>query len=104
GACKIGAEGQRFAHRGDHGGKSVTERDGTQAHAVLDELVPVGVPDVTPLPARDDAGRKFRELVRTFRVGVTTSRYQLFQTSLKRTRPVEIHGLPHGSSPHATQG
>jgi hypothetical protein len=48
----------------------VTERDGAQAHAVLDELVTVCVPDVRALPANENARRLDRKLVGPFRIGV----------------------------------
>ncbi len=51
----------------------VAERDGPKPHAVLDELVAVGVPDATAGAARDQARRELGKLVVAFRVRVRTA-------------------------------
>ena len=51
----------------------VAERDRTQPHAVLDELVAVDVPDVTALAARYQRRRELWVLVVALGVGVATA-------------------------------
>ena len=51
----------------------MAERDRAQAHAVLDELVAVDVPDVAALAARDEARRELGVLVVALRVGVAAA-------------------------------
>ena len=79
GPGEVGAELERRAHRLDHRGIGVAERDRAQAHAVLDELVAVDVPDVAALAARDQRRRELRVLVVALGVGVAAARHERAQ-------------------------
>ena len=55
---------------GDDGLEGMTESYGPEPHPVLDELVSVCVPDVTPRPSNEDARRFFRILIDALRIRV----------------------------------
>ena len=77
GPREVGAERQRRAHGLDHRRVGVPERHRAQAHAVLDELVAVGVPDVAAGAARDHGRRQLGELIVALGVGVAPARHEL---------------------------
>ena len=55
----------------------VAERDGPQAHAVLDELAAVEIPDVAAASPDDESGRALGVLVVALRVRVGAARDEL---------------------------
>jgi hypothetical protein len=52
----------------------VTERHGTQAHVVLDEFIPVGIPRVGASAAHDESWRLERELIVALGIGMGAAR------------------------------
>jgi hypothetical protein len=57
----------------DDGWISVPQRDGTQAHAGLDELVPVYIAYMAPSPSDDERRTLLRILIVTLCIGMRAS-------------------------------
>ena len=113
-ANEVRAARELRGDRLDHRRVAVTERDGAQAHPVLDVLVPVDVPHVAARPALDDGRHALRELVDPLRVRVRSRRgraraaprsaHEIDRTRgpLRRPRPVPPEQLSAGRAPPPT--
>jgi hypothetical protein len=56
------------------GPETVTERNGTQSHAIFDKLISINIPDMTPITSRYKSGSQLRILVISFCVRVAATR------------------------------
>ncbi len=95
GAGEVGAQLERGPHGVDHGGKGVPEPDGTQTHAVLDELVAVGIPDTTARSPGEHSRRQCGKLVGALGIGVAATGHEVSEPVAERSRVVEGHVSPH---------
>ena len=68
----------------------MAERNRAQPHAVLDELISVGVPYMTAFAAFDEYRRRFGKLVIAFGVGVGATGNELMRLGLQFPRAGKI--------------
>ena len=105
GPREVGAE-PHLSRRGfDDRLEGVPERDGAQAHSVLDVFVPVAVPDVAATPPNQTGGRIGRKLVVTLGVGVRTAGYEIVEAlppALPFIAPSGLRGVGLCSVAHRT--
>ena len=92
-ASEVGAEIERPPDGVDDAWKGVAEPDGSEAHAVLDELIAVRIPHVRAEAVCEDRWRSLRVLVGTLGIGMAAARYQLAQPLGQPFGVAEVHGV-----------
>ena len=86
GPIEVVAQQHRTMRGLDHARRGVAERDGAQAHRILDVFAPVGIPDMATVATCDERRRVHGILIVALRRGVATSGDRAVRTLAQRER------------------